>query len=141
MEDEKKEIQSRIDYCSELIAAQQSLADELGKYIEQTNSAIDKARMQIERLELLQKIKYQSTVQKDWENRLHNHEAQFEAESKECNENFDKVLEMAKRLTNYPRIQNLNSAIDKNGYFDQNEKNKYYKTFLNEFANAKIKFR
>lgn len=135
------EIQSRIDYCKELIEVQQSLANELEKYINNTGSAIDKARMQIERLELLQKIKYQTTIQKDWESRLHNFEAKFEAESKECNENFERVLEFAKKITNNKRIQNLCLDIESGGYSDQASKNKYFQTFLYEFQNAKIKFK
>lgn len=124
---QKDEIDQKCDYYKSLIKTYANLVDAIEKKIEKTEDDYEKCKLEIEKLDVEDRIFSMKGFFEMWLQRSNEYDKKFAMITKECNEKFDEIESKAKELSNKNPIlkmamDNYNATEEKT----QRLKNEYY---------------
>jgi hypothetical protein len=99
--------------------------------------SLDIARLKVELQEVENKSYAQKQYYEHWLGTAKSYEAKMDSVTRECNQEFDKVLEEAKNITRNLRLQEAIGNY-KNDKKDQMLKNQYYLYLKQEINNSQV---
>jgi hypothetical protein len=135
------ETQKKVDYYKESLQARADLHKILIEKVESGKlTDEEKARIQIEIVDLADAIYYQQQVFEKYIKRLKEYEDYMEEIYTEVNNNFDAVMDEAKSIPSNPRLMTALAKWKKDcehNTFTQQDKAEFYLLLKSEISNSK----